>query len=499
MKTDLPTQRRDPLPASTRTRLRRERELRRRRAFALAILLLLLVPVTGGLLRVAGVLGASHAPSHTRASEPAGGGRGRAVAASHPPAGHGAPSGPVRHFALRITSHPAGAAVTVTGPAGGKRSGLTPFKGTFPSEQLTLTLAARGHNRLTQRVTLDRARSLDLWLDPSGLLLHKLGEFETGSNPKQVAFTPDERQIWVTDLGGRGVQVFDARTLRLIKDIDLKQGAVEVIFDRAGTTAFVSQMQTASVFLIDTATLKVEAQIFTKGVWSKEMALSPDEKTLYVVNWSSDNVSEIDLASRTVRRVIPTVHTPRGVYPTADGTRLYVAGFGTGDIARIDLDTGTSSTVFHSGGAMRHLVGDPKKGLLYADDMALGQVFVLDLRNDQVRKLANTDHTPNTLDLSPDGRVLYVSCRGRNNPTSYYLVGPEWGSVVVIDTATGRELDAIVGGNQPTGLDVSPDGRLLAYSDFLDNRVSVFSIPPYSVYANGHGGRSVSHLADLEK
>jgi hypothetical protein len=27
----------------------------------------------------------------------------------------------------------------------------------------------------------------------------------------------------------------------------------------------------------------------------------------------------------------------------------------------------------------------------------------------------------------------------------------------------------------------------------------VFSIPPYSVYANGHGGRSVSHLAELQK
>jgi YVTN family beta-propeller protein len=484
-----------PAPAtSTRARVRRERELRRRRLVALAILLLVAVPAAGGLLRATGAPGSNHAAAPGRPD--------RQGAATAPARGRASPvvsHGPLRHFALTVTSHPDGVAVTVTGPAGGKRSGVTPFRGTFPSEELTVTLAAKGYDTLTQTVVLSRPRSLDLWLDPAGLLLHKLGQFTTGSNPKQVAFTPDEKQIWVTNLGADGVQVFDARTLKLIKDIDLKQGAVEVIFNRAGTTAYVSQMQTASVFLIDTATLRVRTQIFTKGVWSKEMALSPDEKTLYVVNWSSDDVSEIDLTTNTVRRVIPTVHTPRGVYPTADGTRLYVAGFGTGDIARIDLATGTSTTVFHSGGAMRHLVGDPRKNLLYADDMALDEVFVLDLKTDRVRKLANTDHTPNTLDLSPDGKVLYVSCRGRNNPTSYYLVGPEWGSIVVIDTATGRELDAIVGGNQPTGLDVSPDGRLLAYSDFLDNRVSVFSIPPYSVYANGHGGRSVSHLAELEK
>ena len=46
--------------------------------------------------------------------------------------------------------------------------------------------------------------------------------------------------------------------------------------------------------------------------------------------------------------------------------------------------------------------------------------------------------------------MLYVSNRGRNG-SNYYLPGPEWGSVLAIDTRTGRILDAIVGGNQPTG------------------------------------------------
>jgi hypothetical protein len=33
----------------------------------------------------------------------------------------------------------------------------------------------------------------------------------------------------------------------------------------------------------------------------------------------------------------------------------------------------------------------------------------------------------NTMDLSPDGKVLYVSNRGENNPRSCYIPGPEWG------------------------------------------------------------------------
>ena len=94
--------------------------------------------------------------------------------------------------------------------------------------------------------------------------------------------------------------------------------------------------------------------------------------------------------------------------------------------------------------------------------------------------------------------MLYVSDRGKNG-SNYYPRGPEWGSVLAIDTTTGRILDAIVGGNQPTGLDVSPDGRLLAYSDFLDDRVTLYAIPPYPTLAAGHGGRAHAHIADLPK
>ena len=147
---------------------------------------------------------------------------------------------------------------------------------------------------------------------------------------------------------------------------------------------------------------------------------------------------------------------------------------------------------------MRHLVGDVEDGLLYADDMATDDVYVLNLRSGKASKLADTDNTPNTIDLTPNGRVLYVSNRGANGE-NYNLPGPEWGSVLAIDTATGKVLDAIVGGNQTTGLDVSPDGLLLAFSDFLDNRVSVYAVPEYEVLASGGGGRAVAHLAELDK
>ena len=71
--------------------------------------------------------------------------------------------------------------------------------------------------------------------------------------------------------------------------------------------------------------------------------------------------------------------------------------------------------------------------------------------------------------------------------------------MLAIDTATGKILDAIVGGNQCTGLDVSPDGTLLAFSDFLDNTIRVYTIPDYETLAAGNGGRAVAHLKDIVK
>jgi DNA-binding beta-propeller fold protein YncE len=155
--------------------------------------------------------------------------------------------------------------------------------------------------------------------------------------------------------------------------------------------------------------------------------------------------------------------------------------------------------IFATGGAYRHLVLDTTGENLYASDMAGASVYVTEVATGETTLLASVDRLPNTIDLSPDGRVLFVSHRGRNNPESYLLVGPEWGSVLLIDTATGQPLDAIVAGNQTTGLDVSPDGTLLAYSDFRDDLVSVYAIPSYETLAAGNGGRYQAHLGELEK
>jgi DNA-binding beta-propeller fold protein YncE len=363
---------------------------------------------------------------------------------------------------------------------------------------VTVDVTAEGFRAESHTIGADVGGRREVFLDPSDQAVDRLVAFVTGSAPKQVAFTPDGSELWVTLLAGSGLEIHSPTTGELLAEIDLPEaGSVEIIFDHAGETAWVSQMETARVYEIDVASRQIRRTLETGGSWTKVMALSVDETRLWASNWVSNDISEFDLATGEMVRRIPSVATPRGL--AAVGDSLYVAGYDGGDIEAIDLATGEGTVLEHTGGAMRHLVADPAGDVVYASDMARDAIFVIDARTGTVSHLATTDRLPNTIDLTPDGRLLAVSNRGRNNPDTYYLPGPQWGSVLLIDTASGEVLDAIVGGNQPTGLDISSDGRMLAYSDFLDNRVTVVEVPPFDDLAAAGGGRADTYKTELEK
>lgn len=400
---------------------------------------------------------------------------------------------------LAVSSNPSGAEYRIEASDGTVLVGETPWVGQLPAGPTVLTLSMQGFNDYRREMMLDSTQTVTCWMDPEGQLVHCLDVWECGPAPKGAAFTPDGSQIWVTLLAGPpSVQVFDTATRELLGEITLgDHGAVEVVFSGDGKFAYVSQMETALVYEIDIAARRVTRTFDTQSAWSKVVELA--DGTLYVSNWSGDDVSEIDIETgRTLRR-LPTADTPRGLYVTKDGRYLYVAGFGTGTLEKIDLEDGSRRTVYSGGVAIRHLVADEERDLLYASDMGADEVLVVDLATDDVRHLAATDEKPNTIDLSPDGKVLFVSCRGANNPASYHLPGPEWGSVLLIDTATGKPLDAVVGGNQPTALDVSPDGRMFVFSDFLDDRLRLYEVPDYEVLAAGGGGLYEAHFEMIKK
>ncbi len=404
---------------------------------------------------------------------------------------------------FKFDSNPTKTDFVLTLADGSEKKGTTPFEDKISAGKLKIKLSENNYNNLEQKLFLDRDRSELFFLDPQGQLVHHLLNISPAPSAKGVAITPDNKEIWTTLLlnAKKGVSIFNTLTGENTADINLAgAGGVEVIFSGNGQKAYISQMETAQIFEIDTKTKKILRTFSTNSSWTKIIELSADEKTLFASNWCGDDISEIDLTTGRLRRRIPTVDTPRGLYPTTDGKTLYVAGFGNGEIEKIDLATGKGKIIYNSGGAMRHIVADEERGLLYISDMAKNVIWQLSLKNDQVTKFVNTDRNPNTIAFSPDKKILFVSCRGENaSAENYYIPGPEWGSVLLFDTESGQMLDAIVAGNQPTALDISVDGKLLVFSDFLDSRLEVFQIPSYDVLKSGKGGRSQLYKSELKK
>ena len=128
---------------------------------------------------------------------------------------------------------------------------------------------------------------------------------------------------------------------------------------------------------------------------------------------------------------------------------------------------------------MRHIAVDESKGILYFSDMGKAMIFEVNMETDEVKEFAKTKINPNTIVLTPDKKVLIVSNRGANHPSGQINIpGPEFGSILFFDTSNGEKIATLVGGNQPTALDVSPDGRYFIYSNFLDGNLTICEVPP---------------------
>jgi len=402
---------------------------------------------------------------------------------------------------VSIVSHPEGAACQITLENGEVISGTAPFEQQVPAGPVTMSLAMNGYNTFTTDFFLEETRTVDYYMDPEGQILHGVGTITTKGAPKGVSITHDGSEAWTSILNGPpSIQIFDPRTGALIGGVDIGEyGAVEVIFNKEGTLAYTSQMETAKCFEIDVKTRQILREFDTGSAWTKWVELSPDENTLYASNWSGDDVSIIDLNTGELVKRVGVSDTPRGMYATDDGKYLYVAGFDSGDLERIDLATYEKTVLFTEGGALRHIVADESTGRLFISDMREDLIWVHDMATGTTTKFVDVDEKPNTIDLTPDGKMLFVSCRGENNPVTYYIPGPEWGSILVFDTTNGQPLDALIAGNQPTALDVSDDGKLLIFSDFLDNRLRVYEIPDYETFVAGGGGRYNAHFAEIAK
>ncbi len=228
-------------------------------------------------------------------------------------------------------------------------------------------------------------------------------------------FTPDGASAIVVAESRRRLEYRDPQTMKLQGSLTIPEcvGLNHADFAADGRTAIFTCEFSGSLARIDVANRKLLGVLRLKqGGMPQDIRLSPDGRVFYVANMMTDGVSLIDAQTFEEVGFIPTGRGTHGLYPSRDGTKLYVSNRGS------------------------HMAGGPPHGP--------GSVSVIDCATRSV--VANWPipggGSPDMGNVSADGRHLWLS--GRFD-----------GVVYRFDTATGA-VDKVAVGTQPHGLTVWP-------------------------------------------
>jgi DNA-binding beta-propeller fold protein YncE len=139
----------------------------------------------------------------------------------------------------------------------------------------------------------------------------------THLRPRRVALLGN--QLWVSSEMGSRVEIFSIDTLKKIDDVIFapkgfrseQMTPVDILFDQSGTLAFVALGAANHVAFVNVKSLEIEKYILVgRRAWG--LGLSPDNKSLIVLNGLSDDFTIIDIKSRR-----PKVTKQAGLIPHA--------------------------------------------------------------------------------------------------------------------------------------------------------------------------------------
>jgi YVTN family beta-propeller protein len=243
----------------------------------------------------------------------------------------------------------------------------------------------------------------------------KPGQSVKVDDPYNMYFTPDGKYAINVAEARKRLDFLDPHTMAVQSSLDVPDcaGVNHADFTIDGRYVIFTCEFAGSLVKIDVVNKKVVGYLtLSQGGMPQDIRSSPDGKTFYVAEMMRGGVYTIDPNSFTETGFIPTGIGTHGLYPSRDGTKLYVANRGSDK------------------------VGGPPGGP--------GSVSVIDFATKAVTATwpIPGGGSPDMGNVSADGRVLWLSGRYDN-------------VVYAIDTNSGAVVKIPVG-TEPHGLTVWP-------------------------------------------
>ena len=277
------------------------------------------------------------------------------------------------------------------------------------------------------------------------------------------------------------VSVIDTGTERVVATVPVAAGPDGIIVAPGGRSVFVSGSSASTVSEIDASTDRVARNIDV-GKGPQGLAMTTDGKWLLVAVNGDDRVAFVDTTAHGVSATVP-VPKPHTIAIRPDGRQAYVASQEPGHFALVVIDMATRSVVTEIP------LDKPPRDLEFGHD---GKALYLTLAG--VPAVQVLDPATNQWSAPvPTGVSPHIAQHFAGMASGVVVVqGP--GEVMLFDPATRAAVRSIGVGKQPHWLDLSADGKKLWVSNEGSNDVSVVDLAggPVHTVAVGNAPRKVA-------
>ena len=161
-----------------------------------------------------------------------------------------------------------------------------------------------------------------------------------GTEPEGVTASPDGRWVYVTAETSNVLTVIDARAEKTAANILVDSRPRAMIFARDAARGWASAEIGGTVLEIDAKKHRLLRRVkLASGDKPVGLALSPDEKTLYVATGRGNGVVAIDTKTARILTRTPTGSRVWGIAIAPDGRKLYAANSLSNTVSVIDTKT----------------------------------------------------------------------------------------------------------------------------------------------------------------
>jgi len=330
-----------------------------------------------------------------------------------------------------------------------------------------------------------------------------------GRSPHEAFFTPDGKEVWVTIRGEDYIQVLDGQTYQPTLRIAVPNGPGMTIFSPDGAYGFVCSSFTPETVAIDTKTHHVVGHIPQASPFCPDVAATPDGQQVWltlkdigktqvfnarppfnviatldtgpitnhvnIVRNDNGQFAYVTIGGLNAVKVftttdhpmlVATIATgalPHGLWPSGDGTRIYVGLENANAVAAIDTRSNMVAATIHTGqspqgmvyvpdavpsgsgtdnlspigiaGEAAHLTLASKGASMPETTVAVNNQGLVDLLEAAVTGL--TPNQPYVLALSgnPDGS-------GKLEPVANFMTNPAGAAIVVAVGPLRRAVEA---------------------------------------------------------